>query len=780
MRKTLTPLITLALVITLLLPALPARADGPPDIEGQPQALHDAINYCISRGYMTVYGDGLFRPDQAASRIELAMAMVMQTGHGGENADTSKTFSDIPPSSPDFKWASLSVKYGLMDMIDGSRFEPAGQVVYERVVLALESKLGMGDVIANINRINPNGPWYAGASVVFQDLGLKWDDTRVWPGNWYPRSELAFSLQALDNLSSWKKDWVRSSFPADKCQPPVATPEQQTALNYAFERIGAPYVYGGESEAEGGFDCSGFVYNTLSIRMGYRMQRVAADQLADERYLYVPLEGLKPGDVIGWYESVGSTYVNHAGMYIGNGLFMHSTGTNGGVSINALTGDRVKRFANGRRVIGGPYPDNFDEYILLYNPNNQASNATLSYLAGTGQAVQKQYSLPAQTRYTVSVDGVMPYDEVSVSATSSQPLVAERAMYFSYRGTVTGGHAAAGVTGTSNKWYLAEGYTGPGFETWLLLANPGDSNASVTVSFMPESGNMIRKDYTVASNSRFTIPVNSVEGLGPTGVSMLAESTNGVGIVAERAVYFNSSGRTDGSCAAGVTSPEKAWYFAEGYTGKGFDTYLLVQNPGDTDAPILVDLLGEDPSQPAASYPLDVKAHSRLTMHVNDYLPNQGVSIQVKATGGVPVVAERAVYFDYFGIKGGHDSAGASSPSSKWYFAEGCTSCAFDTWFLLGNPGTQAAKVTLDFYRDDGQKFTREVTVPARTRYTLQADLVPGLESASFATEIRSDPPVVAERSVYFVYKGRDGGTNSVGLAAPSVNWYFAEGYTGG
>jgi len=780
MKKTITLLILLALVITLLLPALPARADGPPDIEGQPQALHDAVNYCISRGYMAAYADGTFHPDIAATRAELAMAMVVQAGHGGESPDPGTTFADVPKTSPDFKWANLSVKYGLMDMLAGNRFAPADPVPYERVVLSIETNLGMGDVIANINKINPAGPWYAGASVVFQDLGLKWEDTWVWPGCYYPRAELAYTLYTLDNLSSWKKDWVRSSFPANKCFPPVATPEQQTALNYAFERIGAAYVYGGESESEGGFDCSGFVYNTLSMRMGYPMQRVAADQLADENYLYVRIEGLKPGDVIGWYESVGSTYVNHAGLYIGNGFFMHSTGTNGGVSINALTGDRVKRFANGRRVIGGPYPNNFDEYVLLYNPNNQAVTATLSFLSGGGQAAQKDYQVAAHTRSTVSVDDVMPYDEVSVAVASDQPLVAERAMYFSYKGSITGGHAATGVAAPGTKWYLAEGYTGPGFETWLLLANPGNQAATVRVSFMPESGDVVLKDYTVPALSRYTVPVNSVAGLSAGGISMLAESTNGVGIVAERSMYFNSEGRTDGSCAQGVTSPQASWYFAEGYTGKGFDTWLLVQNPGDQDASIQVDLMGENPSQPARSYPFDVKAHSRFTMHVNDFLPGQGVSMQVQTTGGVPVVAERAVYFDYFGINGGHDSAGANFPSSKWYFAEGCTSDAFDTWLLLQNPGTEPATVTANFARDDGQTVTQQVTVPAKTRYTLQADLVKGLEAASFSMEVSSTQPIVAERSIYFLYKGRDGGTNAGGVQAPSVNWYFAEGYTGG
>ncbi len=780
MKKTVSLLILLALVITLLLPALPARADGPPDIEGQPQVLHDAINYVIGRGYMSAYADGTFHPDLAATRIELALAMVVQTKHGGETPDPSITFSDLPKTDAAYKWANLAVKHGLMDVLLGNRFAPTDPVPYERVVLAVETYLGMGDVIANVDKLNPNAPWYAGASVVFQDLGLKWDDTGVWPGYWYPRSELAYTLYTLDNLSSWKKDWVRSSFPADQCFPIVATPEQQTALNYAFERIGDAYVYGGESESEGGFDCSGFVYNTLSMRMGYPMERVADAQCADENYLYVPLEGLKPGDVIGWYESVGSSYINHAGMYIGNGFFMHSTGTNGGVSINALTGDRVRRFANGRRVIGGPYPNNFDEYVLLYNPNDQAATATLTFLAAGGTAAQKQYPVAAHARYTVAVDDVMPYDEVSVSVASDQPLVAERAMYFSYRGTLTGGHDATGVTAASTTWYLAEGYTGAGFETWLLLANPNSQPASVHVTYMPESGQVVEKDYSVAASSRFTVPVNGVEGLPGTGVSMLVQSTNGVGIVAERSMYFNYLNRTGGSCSHGATSPQPAWYFAEGYTGQGFDTYLLVQNPSAQDAAISVELMGEDSSQAPASYPFTVAAHSRFTMRVNDYMPGHAVSIQVRSTNGVGVVAERAMYFDYFGINGGSGGIGTPSPGKQWYFAEGCSAGSFDTWLLLQNPGSQPAEVHIVFARDDQTNVPLDVTVAPHSRYTVHTNLVPGLETTSFATRVSSDQSIVAERSIYFIYKGRDGGTNAVGMPATSTNWFFAEGYTGG
>jgi cell wall-associated NlpC family hydrolase len=73
--------------------------------------------------------------------------------------------------------------------------------------------------------------------------------------------------------------------------------------------------------------------------MGYPMMRVADDQARDNRYLFVSREALQPGDAIFFYESAGDNpdgYIGHAGMYVGNGIFIHSTGSNGGVSFDCL------------------------------------------------------------------------------------------------------------------------------------------------------------------------------------------------------------------------------------------------------------------------------------------------------------------------------------------------------------------------------------------------------------------------------------------------------------
>ncbi len=63
-----------------------------------------------------------------------------------------------------------------------------------------------------------------------------------------------------------------------------------------------------------------------------------------------------------------------------------------------------------------------------------------------------------------------------------------------------------------------------------------------------------------------------------------------------------------------------------------------------------------------------------------DGLPGlSDAEVSTKVTSTVPVVAERAVYFDYFGKPGGHDSIGVIAPADTWYLAEGYTGGTFDT-----------------------------------------------------------------------------------------------------
>ena len=98
--------------------------------------------------------------------------------------------------------------------------------------------------------------------------------------------------------------------------------------------------------------------------------------------------------------------------------------------------------------------------------------------------------------------------------------------------------------------------------------------------------------------------------------------------------------RTWAHDSVGVTSPSALWYLAEGCTAGDFETWLLVQNPGDDPATIDVKLqTGEGQKQgPTDTIP----AYTRRSFNLGDYVTSYDVSATV--TSDHEVICERAMY----------------------------------------------------------------------------------------------------------------------------------------
>ena len=92
-------------------------------------------------------------------------------------------------------------------------------------------------------------------------------------------------------------------------------------VDSAKRYIGTPYVWGGESMAEGGMDCSGFVYNALKDS-GYNVGRTTAQGYRGLG-TKVNKSDMQPGDLIFYGKDNNAS---HIGIYIGNGQMIHSSG----------------------------------------------------------------------------------------------------------------------------------------------------------------------------------------------------------------------------------------------------------------------------------------------------------------------------------------------------------------------------------------------------------------------------------------------------------------------
>jgi N-acetylmuramoyl-L-alanine amidase len=422
-------------------------------------------------------------------------------------------------------------------------------------------------------------------------------------------------------------------------------------------------------------------------------------------------------------------------------------------------------------------PGRFDEYLLMMNPDTtQTAEVEVSYMNAAGREDFQQVKVAPLSRATIHVDEAEPGQDLSamVTSTNGVPIVAERAMYFNFE-QGRGGHDAPGVTVPSTAWYLAEGSTDWGFRTYVCIQNPTEVDNPTVVRFMRSDGKNFDYSVTLKPRSRFTLDCANVAGLEKAdfSVKVLAEAP----VVVERAMYFkNHDGKSGGHVSPGVTAPANNWYLAEGFTGKGFDTYVLIQNPNATNASVRVDYLL--PKGRVVSVPEEIAPRSRRTIHIDELrgLENTDVSVSVEST--VPVVVERSIYFNYFGITEGTNSTGVTAPSTQWYLAEGFTAQGFDTYVLLENPGYEGGAATIEFLKSDGEVKKIAVPVAARSRQTVKANTIDGLGAAEFSTRVTCGVPLVVERSMYFNYQGKFGGHNAMGTTEPALQWYFAEGCT--
>jgi hypothetical protein len=391
--------------------------------------------------------------------------------------------------------------------------------------------------------------------------------------------------------------------------------------------------------------------------------------------------------------------------------------------------------------------DDFDTYLLLANPGAAAVTARVDYLLEGGGTVSRDYPLAPLSRFTVPVDAEpgLEHAAFSMQIRAASPIVAERAMYFIYNGK-SDGSVTIGGSSASDRWYFAEGYTADDFDTYLLLANPGAAAVTARVDYLLEGGGTVSRDYPLAPLSRFTVPVDAEPGLEHAAFSMQIRAASP--IVAERAMYFRKAYTDGGHVSAGAQGLSRDWYFAEGCTRDFYESYVLVGNPGDQDALVDMDFFLPDGS---LRYSFAVAPRSRLTVPVQALPGLDYRDMAVSLHSSLPVTAERAQYYSLDSHRGGQATLGSPESSDRWYFAEGYTGDAFDTWLLLSNPGDTEANVIVTFGREGQGSLDYYFAVGPQRRISVHVDELSGLEETSFSMVVWSDRPVVAERAMYFV-----------------------------
>lgn len=116
--------------------------------------------------------------------------------------------------------------------------------------------------------------------------------------------------------------------------------------------LGVPYRRGG-SNAETGFDCSGFVRAIYQQTAGLLLPRRASEQAAATEK--IDKSDLKPGDLV-FFNTMRRAF-SHVGIYVGNGKFIHAPKPGGEVRVEDMGASYwLKRFDGARRVAVDPTP----------------------------------------------------------------------------------------------------------------------------------------------------------------------------------------------------------------------------------------------------------------------------------------------------------------------------------------------------------------------------------------------------------------------------------------
>jgi hypothetical protein len=388
----------------------------------------------------------------------------------------------------------------------------------------------------------------------------------------------------------------------------------------------------------------------------------------------------------------------------------------------------------------------FDVSFALQNPNPVPTVAHFMFVTPEGKSSLFDMRLDSNSRMSLKANEVMPNAEFATIVTTDLPAYVERSMYFGHDG-----HSAAGARQTSKTWFLAEGSTVWPFETWVLVLNPNLVPTLAQMRFMREDGTVVDHTELVPAMGRRSVYVNALFTTSGFATQVTADQP----IVVERAMYFDNDQGGHDTLAA--STPGKTWYVAAGGSRGGFDTWLLVENPGAVPATVRVSFMTDTGG--VVTQPLFVVPHSRTSLYTDPLVPNATYGMRVDSDQ--PIVVERAVYFD--NARAGYDSTAVAAPATEWFLPEGDTSGSFEEQLAVLNPQNQTVNVQVEFRPQDGDPPPpKRFSMPATSRATM--DVNPFVPDAPVALHVTADRPIVVERVSYFARPTGLGATSSTGL----------------
>ena len=192
---------------------------------------------------------------------------------------------------------------------------------------------GLAQIISEPLAVGPTDPLYevqpASRVIVNAEQGDFWGVVMIDGSvGWIPKSSVQLTDQKLtaEQLDQMLKG------------------ERYDVVQEAYRYLGTPYCYGGHLPYN--IDCSLLVQTAHAAR-GIKLPRTAAAQFEVGRS--VGLSELVPGDRLYFVSKSGR--INHTGIYVGSGRFIHASSRRGCVAVDALSSPMyLTRLIGARRL----------------------------------------------------------------------------------------------------------------------------------------------------------------------------------------------------------------------------------------------------------------------------------------------------------------------------------------------------------------------------------------------------------------------------------------------
>jgi hypothetical protein len=401
-------------------------------------------------------------------------------------------------------------------------------------------------------------------------------------------------------------------------------------------------------------------------------------------------------------------------------------------------------------------------FVLVLNPDYNPIQVNVHLMTGEGLVDPPELqsvTIPAQSRATFHLNAFVSTYDVSTQVDGTGGCICERAMYG------PGGawaHDSIATNSSGSSWYLAEGSTAGGMETWLLVQNPQWSDCHVNVTLMTGSGPVNPPELQgalIPGSSRRSFDIGLYVQTFDVSIQVMCVDA-GANVICERAMY--GPGREWATESMGFSAMMSTGYLAEGSTAGGMETWVLVQNPLTAEQHVNLYLMTESgPVNPPELQGVAIPANSRRSFDLGLYVNSYNVSTVVTSVEGWGLLCERSMYGP--GRAWAHNSVCSFFTSRTWLLAEGSTAGDMETWVLVQNPAGAETHIDITLLTESGPvnpPGLAWVTIPARSRVSF--NIGDHLDEANFGILVSSsDTELLVERAMYG--NGRQWGTDSIG-----------------